>query len=73
MFKLSNIAKYILKRAVKEKNKVILNLLFNFGIVFIGKLLGERYLNIFKKGALYLWNKQRKKSSKYINLTIFLF
>ncbi|WP_238858729.1 glycosyltransferase [Clostridium sp. YIM B02569] len=37
------LAKYVLKRAFEERNfKVILNLLPNFGIRFIGKFLGER-------------------------------
>lgn len=37
------LAKYVLKRAIEERNfKVILNLLPNFGIRFIGKLLGEK-------------------------------
>lgn len=36
------LAKYVLKRSLQERNiKVILNLLPNFGIRFIGKFLGE--------------------------------
>lgn len=38
------LAKYVLKRAVEERNiKVILNLLPNFGVRFIGKILGQRH------------------------------
>lgn len=38
------LAKYVLKRALEERNiTVILNLLPNFGIRFIGKFLGEKF------------------------------
>ncbi|EHJ02111.1 glycosyl transferase family 2 [Clostridium sp. DL-VIII] len=40
------LAKYVLKRAIEERNiKVIINLLPNFGVRFIGKFLGERHKN----------------------------
>lgn len=38
------LAKYVLKRAIEERNiKVILNLLPNFGVRLIGKFIGQRY------------------------------